>query len=117
MKQARNYHAGLAAEDCVLRDYQSAGYLLLMRRFRHLQGEIDLILRQHDLVVFVEVKKSKDFETALRRITSAQISRIFVTASAFLACQPLGQLTDIRFDLALVDGRGSVRIMENALHQ
>ena len=117
MKQARNYHAGLAAEDCVLREYQSAGYLLITRRFRQLQGEIDLIFRQHNLVVFVEVKKSRDFDSALRRLTSAQISRIFATASAFLECQPLGQLTDIRFDLALVDGNGSVNIMENALHE
>lgn len=117
MKQTRNYHAGLAAEDSVLREYQTAGYLLLARRFRRLQGEIDLVLGHENGVVFVEVKKSRDFDSALSRISSAQISRIFATASAFLETQPLGQLTDTRFDLALVDGSGSVMIMENALHQ
>jgi putative endonuclease len=117
MRQARNYHAGLAAEDIVLRSYQAAGYALLARRFRGLRGEIDLILRRGEDVIFVEVKKSKSFEAALARIGAAQISRIYDTASEFLSAQPKGLLTEARFDVALVDAQGVVRVIENALCQ
>ncbi|MCC5964046.1 MAG: YraN family protein [Rhodobacteraceae bacterium] len=115
MIAARNYHAGLAAEGSVLRQYLDAGYQLLAQRFRGLGGEIDLVLRKGASVIFVEVKKSRSFDAALARLGPAQISRIFATASEFLGTQPLGQLTETRFDVALVNAQGQVTVMENAL--
>lgn len=117
MRQARNYHAGMAAEDSVLRDYLAAGYALLARRFRGLRGEIDLVLGQGDNVIFVEVKKSRSFDAALARIGAPQIGRIYDTAAEFLSTRPNGQSTDSRFDIALVNARGEVQVMENALMQ
>ena len=117
MRQARNYHAGLAAEEIVLRSYIGAGYLVLARRFRGLRGEIDLVLQRGEDVIFVEVKKSKSFEAALARIGAQQIARIHDTANEFLSAQPKGVLTEVRFDVALVDARGEVRVLENALCQ
>lgn len=116
MIAARNYHAGLAAESSVLRQYLDAGYQLLAQRFRGLRGEIDLVLGKGTAVVFVEVKKSKSFDAALARLGPAQIGRIFDTASEFLGTQPLGQLTETRFDVALVNTQGQVCVMENALN-
>ena len=117
MRAARNFHAGLAAEDSVLRQYAAAGYALLARRFRGTRGEIDLILKRDDDLVFVEVKKSRSFDSALLRIGTAQIARIFATAEEFLGTQPDGSLTQTRFDVALVDAHGQVQIVENALLQ
>lgn len=111
----RNYHAGLAAEDSVLRQYLDSGHALLAQRFRGLRGEIDLVLRKGASVVFVEVKKSRSFDAALARLGPAQIGRIVDTASEFLGTQPLGQMTETRFDVALVNASGEVRVMENAL--
>lgn len=115
MKQARNHHAGLAAEDSVLRGYLAAGYAMLARRFRGARGEIDLILKHGEDVIFVEVKKSRSFDAALMRLGAAQIARICDTANEFLGTQPKGLLTEARFDVALVNSYGEVRIMENAL--
>jgi putative endonuclease len=117
MKQARNYHAGLAAEDMVLRSYQSAGYTLQARRFRGLRGEIDLVLGRGAAVIFVEVKKSKSFEAAMARIGAGQIARIYNTANEYLGTQPNGLLTEARFDVALVNSHGEVKVLENALCQ
>lgn len=115
MNHALNHLAGLAAEDCVLRTYTAQGYRLLERRFRGQGGEIDLVLARGADVIFVEVKKSRSFDAARARLGQRQIMRIFAAASEFLGGQPKGQLTETRFDLALVNARGEVSVMENAL--
>ncbi len=117
MRQARNYHAGLAAEDSVLRNYLAAGYTFLTRRFRGQRGEIDLIFAHGDHIIFVEVKKSQSFDAALSRIGAPQIGRIFDTAAEFLTTHPNGQSTESRFDVALVNARGEVKVLHNALMQ
>ncbi len=43
--------------------------------------------------------------------------RICASAEEYLGTQPRGQLTDVRFDVALVDGQGVVRVIENAFGQ
>ena len=108
------YHAGLAAEDIVARDYARRGRPVAHRRWRGEGGEIDLIVREGDCVVFVEVKKSKSFDAAALRLGRRQMDRLCMAATEFLAGEPRGQLTDMRFDLALIDGRGAMRIIENA---
>ena len=42
------------------------------------------------------------------------MDRLVGAASEFIAAEPNGQLTDMRFDLAMVDGQGRVEIIENA---
>ena len=111
---ATSYHAGLAAEDSVERDYLRQGMTVAARRWRGTAGEIDLILRDGAAVIFVEVKKSRSFARAAVRIGRGQMDRICQAAGEFLAGEPAGQLTDVRFDLALVDGSGRVHVTENA---
>lgn len=108
------YHAGLCAEEIVAQDYARRGRPVAHRRWRGQAGEIDLIAREDDCVVFIEVKKSKTFDTAALRLGRRQMDRLCVAATEFLAGEPLGQLTNMRFDLALIDGRGAMRIIENA---
>mgnify|MGYP001568776705 CR=1 FL=1 len=66
-------------------------------------------------MVFVEVKKSKTHERAATRISSTQQLRIMTTAAEYLTRLPMGQLTESRFDVALVDQYGSLKILENAI--
>jgi len=49
------------------------------------------------------------------RIGAGQIARIYDTANEFLGAQPRGLLTEARFDVALVNAYGEVRVLENAL--
>ena len=109
-----SYLAGLSAEDSVAADYRARGYVLLERRWRGQRGEIDLIFADGDGVVMVEVKKSRSFEAALSHITPRQVRRLFATAEEFVGTRPTGSLTDIRFDVALMDQHGQVNVLENA---
>ena len=109
-----NYLAGLAAEAAVARRYEDRGIPICARRWRGLTGEIDLIGRSGDEVIFVEVKQSRTHDLAASHISQAQIARIFVTVDEFLAGEPKGLLTDVRIDLALVDGQGRIEVVENA---
>ena len=108
------YHAGLAAEDQVARVYTRRGARLVARRWRSRWGEIDLIFREGDRVVFVEVKRAKRHAWALERVSSRQIARIHATAELYLDTEAEGSLTEARVDVATVDGTGRVEILENA---
>ena len=109
-----NHRAGEAAEERIARDYERRGFAVARRRWRGPGGEIDLITRGRDGVVFVEVKQSRDFATAAQRIGRRQMDRICASAEHFLATEPEGQLTNVRFDVALVDATGAFEIVENA---
>ena len=110
-----SFHAGLAAEDQVSQLYDRSGRPVIARRWRGSIGEIDLIAREGDVVVFIEVKKSTTHAMAAEHLTYRQQQRIMATASEFVGREPKGQLTDIRFDVALVDAMGHIEIIENAL--
>lgn len=108
-----NYHAGLAAEAIVARQYENRGHAIACERWRGRGGEIDLIMRDGDSVVFIEVKKSRTHDRAAQRLSRRQMHRLCNAASEFVAGEPRGQLTEMRFDLATVDQAGTVRVIEN----
>lgn len=109
-----NYLAGHAAEASVARLYEDRGVAICARNWRGITGEIDLIGRDGDVVVFVEVKQSRTHDLAASHVSDAQIRRIFASVDEFVATEPKGLLTDVRIDLALVDGQGRIEVVENA---
>jgi len=108
------YHAGLAAEGRIAQDYERRGFPVARHRWRGKAGEIDLIVQDGDGLIFIEVKQSRSFERAAQRVSASQMRRIYTCAEEFLGTQPRGSLTDIRFDVALVNGHGETQIIENA---
>ncbi len=115
MTGAVAHRAGLAAEGQVAAEYLRRGIEIIARRWRGRAGELDLVARQGDEVIFVEVKKSRSFAGAAARVSHRQILRMQQTACEFLDGEPAGQLTPMRFDVALVDGQGRIEVLENAL--
>ncbi|UWQ14927.1 YraN family protein [Aliiroseovarius sp. M344] len=115
MSGLTSYLSGQAAENSIAADYERRGQKIAAQRWRGTYGEIDLVARDGDTIVFVEVKKSRDFLRAAERITPAQLKRIHATACEFLESEPKRQLTPCRFDVALVDAQGETQIIENAL--
>ena len=112
----RAYQSGLSAENAVERHYQRQGFETAARRWRRRGvGELDLVMRDGEALIFVEVKKSRDFARAAESLTSRQMARLYDGASAFMAEEPRGELTECRFDVALVNGQGEIQILENAL--
>lgn len=115
LRGKRAYLSGQSAEQTVLAIYERNGFVLAAQRWRGGGAEIDLIFRDGDTCIFVEVKKSRDFAKAAQRVSTAQAHRIMNAASIFVAQEPKGQLTDMRFDVALVNAVGETQILENAL--
>lgn len=76
---------------------------------------MDLVLRKQAMLVFVEVKRARSFAVAAERVTQRQLARIIATASEFVATEPAGQDSEMRFDAALVDEIGRIEIRENIL--
>ncbi len=111
----RAYLSGASAEEAVERQYCRQGYDVAARRWRKGGGELDLVLRNDAGLVFVEVKQSRDFARAAENLSHRQITRLLAGAAAFLAQEPLGELTECRFDVALVNRIGEIHILENAL--
>ena len=114
MSGAGSYHAGLAAEGQVAQHYARSGREVCARRWRGSAGEIDLIARNGAEVIFIEVKQSSTHAMAAEHLTPRQMARIYASAAEFLAGEPAGQLTESRFDVALVDAAGQIEILENA---
>ena len=113
-KGSMSDHAGLAAEGRIAQDYAWRGFALARQRWRGKSGEIDLIVRDGDGLIFVEVKQSRDFERAALALGAAQMRRLYRSAEEYLGTQPNGSLTEVRFDVALVNGPGEMNIIENA---
>ena len=99
------------------RHYARLGLGVVEVRWRGEAGEIDLVLRDGDGVVFVEVKAARDHAGAARALTPRQIARLLEAGAEYLGTLPTGQLTEARFDVALVDRSGAVEVIENALGQ
>ncbi|MFP4303840.1 MAG: YraN family protein [Rhodosalinus sp.] len=106
--------SGVAAEAGVERHYRASGRPVVARRWRGAAGEIDLVVREGARVVFVEVKAARSFEAAATRLGRRQMDRLCAAAEEFVGQEPGGLLTEMRFDLALVDGSGAVKVIENA---
>lgn len=113
LRGLRAYQNGLAGEAAVEQHYLRNGYDVVSKRWRGASGEIDLIVQRDACFVMVEVKCSDCFETALSMITAKQMGRVSRTSLDFLASNALSMDTDMRIDVALVNGLGQVDTIEN----
>lgn len=110
-----SYLAGVSAEKQVAAYYARNGMAIAAERWRGKGGEIDLVARDGDGLVFIEVKKSRSHARAAERLSMRQIRRLFDAAGEYMAVFCAGGAVNARFDVALVDGAGRIEIIENAL--
>ena len=97
---ARQYQAGLTGEAAAEAYLTAKGMFLLTRRYRAMDGEVDLIMQEDETIVFVEVKarpKGRHGD-GLMAVTPAKQRRIVHAAGAFLMERELfGK--PVRFDV------------------
>lgn len=101
-KRRRAYRRGHAAEWIAAAWLVLHGYSLIARRYRTRLGEIDLIVRRGEVVVFVEVKARRSLEAADDAITGAAEQRIRSAADIWLARHPGAEGLSFRFDSVLI---------------
>lgn len=106
--------SGALAEDTVARHLQGRGFAIIARRWRGAAGEVDLICRDGECVVFVEVKQAASLSQAAWRLGRRQMDRLCAAACEYCGSLPSGLATEMRFDVALVDGSGRVDLVCNA---
>ena len=92
------------------------GYRILARRHRTKLGEIDLIARRGNLVLFVEVKARRTLMEAMEAIAHSSERRIEGAADLWLSRQPDYGKLSVRFDMvAVLPWRWPVHV-ENAFY-
>jgi putative endonuclease len=100
----------------------ASGYEILAKNWRGLKGrrapEIDIIAREKDIIVFVEVKAAStdSFGSPAYWITENKRRRLANGATAYLSQHSLDQ-ANCRFDAILIDARSSpptVKHIKNA---
>ncbi len=114
---------GTRGEQAVLARLRREGYTILARNWRHPQlGELDIVARHGDEIVFVEVRTRhgaarQAFDRAFTSIDEAKQTRLLALAQAFLEAHSL-QNTPWRIDVAAVACVGStitVHILPDAV--
>lgn len=86
---------------------RAKGLKFLARNFHCRRGEIDLIMMDGDVLVFVEVRyrRSQRFGTGLESVTAGKRRRLIATAGFFLAQGVTGPANPCRFDVVSVTRR------------
>ena len=83
------------------------GLQTIERNYHTRLGEIDLIMRDADALVFVEVKfrKSNDYGSGAEAVTAQKRQRLIRTAQYFLSQHPSANERPCRFDvISIQDG-------------
>ncbi len=104
---------GQAWEELACSHLQAAGLALLARNFRTRFGELDLVMREAGVLVFVEVRyrANNDYGGAAASVTRRKRERLMVAGAQFRQQNPA--LTDLpcRFDVVAITGpRTAARI-------
>ncbi|MDR3159011.1 MAG: YraN family protein [Zoogloeaceae bacterium] len=95
---------GMRAETLAANYLRARGLVVVARNFRVRGGEIDLIVREGEITVFVEVRlrRSRAFGGAIGSIGVQKRRRLLLAARHWLLRHP--QHGNCRFDCVLLDG-------------
>ena len=99
------FRTGLSAESRAAVYLMAKGYRILAKRFRTPYGEIDIVARRRNLLVFIEVKARASLDDAAYAVTPRQQARIIDAAQGWLAAHPEHAEFDLRFDAILIAPR------------
>ena len=94
---------GKHAEDIAVSFLKKRGFLIIERNFFTRLGEIDIVAKEGDFMVFVEVRSARgsSFHDPLESITASKIKRLQKLALLWLNYRGLAE-SFIRFDVIAV---------------
>jgi putative endonuclease len=100
---------GREAEDRACAHLQRQGLRLAARNYRSPHGEIDLVMQEHDTLVFVEVRyrARDDFGAPAETVDARKQARLRATAEHYLQHTPRASKKPCRFDIVAITGDGT----------
>ena len=95
---------GMLGEDIACRELRRRGYAIVERRYRTRYGEIDIVARDGDVTVFVEVKTraGNGFGDGAEAVTRWKQRRLTNMALDYIVCTGLHD-RPCRFDVVAID--------------
>lgn len=113
-RRRRAWYRGRLAEAAAEVHLRLKGFGIIGRNVRTPVGELDIVARRRDLVVFAEVKARQDWQTAAESLRPRQMARIVRAAEAFLARRADLAQSRVRFDVFLISPWRWPRHLEDA---
>jgi len=110
--RAAAFRQGLSAENRAALLLIAKGFRIAGRRFKTPVGELDIVARRRQTLLFVEVKARARLDDAAEAVTPRQ--QIIAAAQYWLASHPDDCTKYIRFDVILVTGWGFPRHIAGA---
>ncbi len=106
---------GDAAEDRACRHLGGSGFTIVERNFRTHGGEIDIVARKGNVLVFVEVRSREvpDFGTPEESVVPAKRRRIVAAARQYLSKVPPASWHEARFDVIAIEGSGDAAVLRH----
>lgn len=97
---------GRDAEALAERYLAERGLTLVTRNYRCRVGELDLVMRDHETLVFVEVRRRarSHFGGGAVSIDARKQARLIAAAEHYLVSHRLDQRQPCRFDVVAIDG-------------
>lgn len=97
---------GRLAENVALKYLEDRGLKLVTRNFHASGGEIDLIMREGDAIIFIEVRyrKNSRHHNPAESIDPEKCRRIINTSQLFLQANRKMTALDCRFDVIVLSG-------------
>ncbi len=114
--KAAHLVSGKNAEDAAYQYLLEQGLKPVGRNFRCKLGELDILMRDGQALVIVEVRyrKTSRYGTAAETVTVAKQSRIIAATYCFLSSSPHYKDCPIRFDVVALSGDGNMNWIKNA---
>jgi putative endonuclease len=110
---------GDRGEAAAVKYLRAQGYRVIERNFRCPWGEIDLVARDNDTLVFVEIKarQSRAFGEPHEAVGEWKQRRLIRTAQTYLSRHRLGENVSTRFDVVavlLTPSGAEIQVIKNA---
>ncbi|HVP37481.1 MAG TPA: YraN family protein [Terriglobales bacterium] len=120
MEKMKTVQKGKSGEKIAEEYLKSKGFEILFKNYHYGHKEIDIIARDNNFIVFVEVKagKSKSFGPPAGWVTPKKQRKIAEVAVAFMQEHQFPGC-DFRFDVVAIDtssGKGVIEHIQNAFY-
>jgi putative endonuclease len=95
---------GISGEELTAREIQKAGLSIIARNYRCPKGEMDIIARDHDTLVFIEVRtRQSSFRGwGEESITQKKARRLRAIASFYIVQEGYKTWPSLRFDVVAI---------------